>query len=198
MNKIKIDLPIIVEGKYDKIKLDSIIDGQIIKTDGFSLFNSKETQEYIKRVAEKYGVIVLTDSDSGGLLIRNRLKSLLPKEKIIHLYPPQIEGKEKRKKSPSKEGYIGVEGLSADVIRGLFKPLEAKEKNNERLVTKTDLYSDGLLGGENSSKMRLNFKKHLNLPDNISSNALLDAINMLCSFKDYKNIIETINNESEG
>lgn len=198
MNKIKIDLPIIVEGKYDKIKLDSIIDGQIIKTDGFSLFNSKETQEYIKRVAEKYGVIVLTDSDSGGLLIRNRLKSLLPKEKIIHLYPPQIEGKEKRKKSPSKEGYIGVEGLSADVIRGLFKPLEAKEKNNERLVTKTDLYSDGLLGGENSSKMRLNFKRHLNLPDNISSNALLDAINMLCSFKDYKNIIETINNESEG
>jgi len=198
MNRIKIDIPVIVEGKYDMIKLDSIIDGQIIKTDGFSLFNSKQTQEYIKRIAEKCGVIILTDSDSGGLLIRNRLKSLLPKEKIIHLYPPQIEGKEKRKKAPSKEGYIGVEGLDADVIRGLFKPLEAKKKSNGRLVTKTDLYSDGLLGGENSSKMRLRLKKYLSLPDNISSNALLDAINMLCSLEEYKRIIETISKESEG
>lgn len=198
MNRIKIDIPVIVEGKYDMIKLDSIIDGQIIKTDGFSLFNSKQTQEYIKRIAEKCGVIILTDSDSGGLLIRNRLKSLLPKEKIIHLYPPQIEGKEKRKKAPSKEGYIGVEGLDADVIRGLFKPLEAKEKSNGRLVTKTDLYSDGLLGGSHSSKMRLRLKKYLSLPDNISSNALLDAINMLCSLEEYKRIIETISKESEG
>ena len=193
MNKIKIDIPIIVEGKYDLIKLDSIIDGQIIKTDGFSLFKSEENRKYIQRIAQKNGVIVLTDSDSGGLLIRNHLKSLLPKDKIIHLYPPQIEGKEKRKNTPSKEGYLGVEGLSAEVIRSLFVPLENKATDNGRKITKTDLYEDGLLGGYGSSHKRDLIKKKLFLPDNLSSNALLDAINLLCSYEEYKKLI----NESE-
>ena len=129
MNKLKIDIPIIVEGKYDVIKLNSIIDGQIIKTDGFSLFKSEENKKYIRMIAENLGVIVLTDSDGGGLVIRNHLNSILPKDKIIHLYPPQISGKEKRKTSPSKEGFLGVEGISADVLRDLLAPFESKEKS---------------------------------------------------------------------
>lgn len=187
MNKIKIDIPVIVEGKYDVIKLNSIIDGQIIKTDGFSLFNSKETEEYIRSIAKKNGVIVLTDSDGAGLVIRNRISSILPKNKIIHLFPPQIEGKEKRKKVPSKEGFLGVEGISANTLRELFAPFETKSlTENTKKVSKTDLYEDGLTGSPNSAEKRNALKKRLGLPQNISTNALIDTINLLYSYEEYK------------
>ncbi len=187
MKKITIDIPIIVEGKYDVIKLNSIIDGQIIKTDGFGLFNSEETKEYIKKLAEKKGVIVLTDSDGAGLVIRNYLSSILPKDKIIHLYPPQIEGKEKRKNTPSKEGFLGVEGISADILRELFTPFESNiQKDKTKKVTKLDLFEDGLIGSLDSSNKRNMLKKRLGLPLNISTNALLDTINLLYSYEEYK------------
>ena len=187
MKKITVDIPIIVEGKYDVIKLNSIIDGQIIKTDGFGLFKSEETKNYIRQLAEKNGVIVLTDSDGAGLVIRNHLNSILPKEKIIHLYPPQIEGKEKRKNAPSKEGFLGVEGISADTLRNLFAPFESNvKKENIRKVSKTDLYEDGLTGYPNSADKRNALKKRLGLPQNISTNALLDTINFLYSYEEYK------------
>ncbi|MBE6718524.1 MAG: DUF4093 domain-containing protein [Ruminococcaceae bacterium] len=190
--KIKLDIPIIVEGKYDIIKLKSIIDGQIIKTDGFSVFKSDENKEYIRQLADKNGIIVLTDSDGAGLVIRNYLNSILPKEKIIHLYPPQIKGKEKRKVTSSKEGYLGVEGIDIDVLRSLFSPFE---KNNvcddtKRKVTKLDLFDDGLIGGQNSAEKRLWLKQYLNLPSNISTNALIDTINFLYSYEEYKAILE--------
>lgn len=190
MNKIKLDMPVIVEGKYDVIKLSSILDAQIIKTDGFSIFNSPDTRNMIKRIAEKNGVIVLTDSDGAGLVIRNHLNSFLPKEKIIHLYPPRIEGKEKRKATPSKEGYLGVEGISADALRALFSPLEARNGEERRLVTKAELYEDGLTGAPDSSKKRDLLKKELGLPPSISANAMLDAINLLCTYEEYKTIIK--------
>lgn len=193
MKKIQIDRPVIVEGKYDVIKLQSIIDGQIIKTDGFSFFKSEETKNYIRRAAQKNGVIVLTDSDGGGLVIRNHLSSILPKDKIIHLYPPQIEGKERRKNAPSKEGYLGVEGISAEILRSLFAPFEKKEKeSNDKKVTKLDFFEDGLTGCPDSGEKRDRLKKRLSLPKNISANALLDAVNLLYSYEEYKAIIQEL------
>ena len=192
MNKIKINLPVIVEGKYDLIKLQSIIDGHIIKTDGFSIFKSEENKEYIKKVAEKNGVIVLTDSDGAGLVIRNHLSSILPKDKIFHIYPPQIEGKERRKSAPSKEGYLGVEGISADVLRTLFAPFESNEPKDKTKVTKTDFFEDGLTGSIDSSTKRKALQKMLGLPSNISANALIDAINLMYTYDEYKNFIKEL------
>lgn len=191
MKKITVDIPIIVEGKYDVIKLNSIIDGQIIKTDGFGLFKSEETKNYIRQLADKKGVIVLTDSDGAGLVIRNHLNSILPKEKIIHLYPPQIEGKEKRKTTPSKEGFLGVEGISADTLRQLFTPFESNTKKEQtKKVSKTDLYEDGLIGLPNSVGKRNALKKKLGLPQNISTTALIDTINLLYSYEEYKTFLK--------
>lgn len=191
MNKIKINVPIIVEGKYDLIKLQSIIDGHIIKTDGFGIFKSEQTRERIRKMAEKNGIIVFTDSDGAGLVIRNHLKSILPGDKIFHIYPPQIYGKEKRKKSPSKEGFLGVEGLSADTIRLLFTPFENDTPLEEkRLVTKLDFFEDGLTGKAESKSKRLALQKRLGLPDNISANALLDTINFLYSYEEYKKFLK--------
>lgn len=192
MNKIKINLPVIVEGKYDLIKLQSIIDGHIIKTDGFSIFKSEENKEYIKKVAEKNGVIVLTDSDGAGLVIRNHLSSILPKDKIFHIYPPQIEGKERRKSAPSKEGYLGVEGISADVLRALFAPFESNEPKDKTKVTKTDFFEDGLTGSIDSSTKRKALQKMLGLPSNISANALIDAINLMYTYDEYKTFIKEL------
>lgn len=187
MKKIKLDIPVIVEGKYDVIKLSSIIDGQIIKTDGFSIFKSEETKSYIRQIAEKKGVIVLTDSDGGGLVIRNHLKSILPKDKVIHLYPPQVEGKEKRKTAPSKEGFLGVEGLDAHILRNLFAPFEnTKEDTPKKSVTKLDFFEDGLTGSPDSANKRNALKKRLGLPMNMSANALIDTINLLYSYEEYK------------
>jgi ribonuclease M5 len=195
MKKITIDIPIIVEGKYDVIKLNSIIDGQIIKTDGFGLFKSEETQNYIRQLAHKKGVIVLTDSDGAGLVIRNHLNSILPKEKIIHLYPPQIEGKEKRKNTPSKEGFLGVEGISADTLRQLFTPFESNiQKDKSKQVSKLDFFEDGLTGSPNSADKRNALKKTLGLPQNISTNALLDTINLLYSYEEYKAFLKESEN----
>lgn len=191
MNKIKIDIPIIVEGKYDLIKLQSIIDGNIIKTNGFSLFKSQENKKFIKTIAEKNGIIVLTDSDGAGLVIRNYLSSILPKDKIFHIYPPQIQGKEKRKTAPSKEGYLGVEGISADILRKLFEPfVQDTVQKNKRMITKLDFFEDGLTGCSNSAEKRSALLKMLDLPQNISANALLDTLNFLYSYEEYKEFIK--------
>lgn len=195
MNKIKIDIPIIVEGKYDEIKLQSIIDGQIIRVDGFSFFSSKENQNYVRKVAQKHGVIVLTDSDGAGLVIRNHIKSIVPKDKIYHIYTPQIKGKEKRKSAPSKEGFLGVEGQSVEVLQNLFLPfISSSAKENTKKVTKLDFFEDGISGSINSKEKRDWLKKRLDLPMNISSNALLNSVNLLLSYEEYKAIIKESEN----
>jgi len=195
--KIRIGMPVIVEGKYDVIKLGSILDAHIIKTDGFGVFKSKELAALIRDAAEKKGVIIFTDSDGAGLVIRNKLRSFLPKNKVINLYPPQVSGKEKRKKTPSKEGFLGVEGIDADVLRDIFLPFASDKSENERCITKTDLFEDGLTGGPNSAAKRMLLKKHLSLPDNISANALLDVMNLLYSYDEYKDFLNTINETQE-
>lgn len=180
--KLKIDIPIAVEGKYDKIKIASIADAQIVVTDGFGVFASDEKAALIRRLAEPRGIIVLTDSDGAGLVIRNYFNSILKKEKIIHLYIPQVAGKERRKKMPSKAGTLGVEGIDADYLRGLLEPFAAgadPQKPCGGEMTKADLYAAGLSGGAGAAEKRARLCRHLRLPDNMSANALLAAVNML-------------------
>ncbi|MBE6686916.1 MAG: DUF4093 domain-containing protein [Ruminococcaceae bacterium] len=189
--KLIINKPVIVEGKYDKIKLDSICEAHIITTKGFGVFKSEDTKELLKRVAERTEIIVLCDSDGAGRVIRNYLKSFLPPNRLIHLYIPDIEGKEKRKAAPSKAGTLGVEGIEADILRELLRPYAENAPTPKRAgITRLDLYKDGLLGGGNSAGKRLELQKRLNLPKELSSTALLDVLNILCSYDEYKELVK--------
>ena len=190
--KIKLDIPIIVEGKYDIIKLKSIIDGQIIKTDGFSVFKSDENKEYIRQLADKNGIIVLTDSDGAGLVIRNYLRNLLPPDKIIHLYTPRIKGKEKRKTAPSKEGILGVEGMELAWLERTLAPFADGGAKPRMQLTKADLYALGLSGGPNSEIRRKELSQLLDLPDNLSANALLEAICLLVTKEEFDRAVASL------
>lgn len=191
--KLKINRPIIVEGLYDKIKLDSIIDAPIIVTDGFGVFREHEKAALIRRAAERSGVIVLTDSDSAGMVIRNYINSILPKEQTTHLYIPQMPGRERRKKIGSKSGLLGVEGMDADLLRKLLLPFSegyADDAADTRgKITKLDFYLDGLSGGEGSAERRRALAKACGLPDNLSATALLAALNMLYTRDEYKGML---------
>lgn len=189
--KLKIDMPVIVEGKYDKIKLDSILDAHIITTKGFGVFTSPDMRDFLKKLSEKTPLILLTDSDGAGRVIRNHLRSFLPPDRIINLYIPDVEGKEKRKKAPSKAGTLGVEGMDAELLRELFRPYASgnSPRTSRGGITKADLYADGLLGGDNSQLKRHELAKKLSLPKEMSSNAFLDALNMILSYEEYKELI---------
>jgi len=194
MEKLLISRPVIVEGRYDKIKLDSILDANIIITDGFGLFRAREKSGLIRRIAKENGVIVLTDSDNAGLFIRNYINSILPKEQIINLYIPEKSGRERRKNLNSKANLLGVEGIDADLLRSLFLPYSNNLENvlnpaKRDEITKLDFYADGLSGGTESSKKRKNLALACGLPSNLSANALLAALNMLYSRDEYKRIL---------
>ena len=193
MEKIKISCPIIVEGKYDKITLSSILTANIIPTDGFSLFKKKEKAALLRRLAEAQGVIVLTDSDGGGKQIRAYLSEILPKDKVTHLYIPQIAGKERRKAHAGKAGLLGVEGIEADTLRALFLPLsdDAPEKAHGG-ITKVDFYLDGLSGAEGAEERRRAFALSLGLPADMTANALLAACNLLYTKDEYKEKINDL------
>lgn len=189
---IKLSQPVIVEGKYDVIKLSNILDALIIKTDGFGIFKDSEKQRLIRRLANEKGIIVLTDSDSAGFVIRNFISSCVPKEKIINVYIPDIFGKEKRKTERSKEGKLGVEGVPESVI------LEALRKagvtasvtdEKRRLITNVDLYEYGLSGRENSSRKRKKLLAALSLPERMSTSSLVKILN---SFVTYEEFIEKV------
>ncbi len=186
--KLKIDRPVIVEGKYDKITLSSVIDAHIIPTGGFSIFHQKEKLAMIRRLGEAHGVIVLTDSDGAGQLIRSHLSSTLPKEKIIHLYTPPIPGKEKRKKTASRAGLLGVEGIEAARLRELFAPFatDATQRPRGRRIEKSDLYADGLSGGPRAAARRQAMLAYFDLPRDMSANALLEALNLLYDYEEYQ------------
>ena len=193
--RLKIDRPVIVEGKYDKITLSAVIDAHIIPTGGFSIFNQKEKLALIRRLGEERGVIVLTDSDGAGKLIRAHLSSALPKEKIIHLYTPAIMGKEGRKKAPSKEGLLGVEGMAAERLRALFAPFAVggeAGKARGRAVEKRDFYADGLSGGEGAAARREQLAAYFSLPRGMSANALLEAINLLYDYDAYREALHAV------
>lgn len=191
--KIKIKEAIIVEGKYDKIKLSSIFDTLIIETTGFSIRGDKEKQRLIRKCAEETGIIVFTDSDRAGFLIRNFLNGSVPSENIKHAYIPQIEGKESRKEAPSKDGYLGVEGVDREIlINSVLSAAPRIFEGTGRKITKADFYALGLSGKENSEEKRDALKKKLGLPKNLSSTALIQTINQLMSFEEFENIIKSI------
>lgn len=195
---IKIDKVVIVEGRYDKIKLSSILDAVIIETDGFAIFNNKEKQLLIRRLAEAKGILILTDSDSAGFKIRSFIRGMVPAEQITNAYIPDIFGKEKRKTEPSKEGKLGVEGVKPEIIIDALQRAgvlcEATEEKERRKITKLDLYEDGLSGRENSEQLRLRLLKHLQLPERLTANALLQVLNTFLTYEDYKNAVKEINN----
>ena len=191
MEKIKISLPIIVEGKYDKIKLDSILDAKVITTGGFGIFNNAEKKALIKRLCEN-GVILLCDSDGAGKVIRAHIKSLLPPEKVINLYIPKIEGKEKRKREGSKEGTLGVEGMDAKLLRDLFCKYADASTAPREPITKQDFYLCGLSGGENSAAKRDALAALYDLPSGMTANALLDALNILSSLEEFEEKAKTL------
>ena len=188
MEKMKIDLPIIVEGKYDKIKILSIADACVIATDGFGVFKNSERLSLIKRLAEQSKIIVLTDSDGAGKVIRSHITSAIPKERIIQLYTPQVKGKERRKGTPSAEGYLGVEGTEAASLRRILLPFSSGMTNRDTVredITKADMFEAGLTGAPDSAEKRNELALSLGLPRGMTPNALLSALNVLMCREDF-------------
>ena len=185
MDKLKISLPIIVEGRYDKIKLTSLVDGNIITTDGFAIFNDKEKLSLLRRMA-KDGVILLCDPDGGGAQIRRFLSGALPSDKIYHLHIPAIPGKERRKRTAGRAGTLGVEGVDNEILRTLLAPFAGDAPPARAALTKADLYADGLSGGDGSADRRAAVAERLSLPKNLTPNAFLAAVNLLCSEEEYR------------
>lgn len=194
---ISVKEAIIVEGRYDRIRLSSIVDTPVIETGGFRVFKDREKQRLIRTIAEKRGILILTDSDSAGFVIRNFLRGTVPESMIRHAYIPQLSGKEKRKPEASKEGLIGVEGLSEELIIAAIRRSGAHiiGENNEKKggeITKADLYELGLSGRENSALLREKLLKSLGFPGYLSANALLTALNCIYSIKELKEILDKI------
>ena len=196
---IRLDRPVIVEGKYDKIALKNIVDALIITTDGFGIFKNKEKCDLIRRLARKNGVIILTDSDSAGAVIRSYIKKIVSDCEIINVYVPELRGKEKRKAKPSKSGLIGVEGMSPEIIEdalrksGVFS-VRAEER---RKITKADMFAFGLSGREDSREKRKSFLRQLGLPESLSSSAMLDVLNNSFTFEEFNKKAETFKNNGE-
>ncbi len=197
---IKIRQAVIVEGKYDKITLENVIDAVIITTDGFGIFKNKEKCALIRTIAEKHGVIVLTDSDSAGAMIRSHLKQICPAGSITNVYIPQLRGKERRKQKAAKQGLLGVEGMSRDVLLDAFKRSGIVTDETEKVgrrVTKGDLFDLGLSGGNNSAEKRDLLATALKLPTGISANALLDAINAVYSYDEFLRAVDLWRQETD-
>lgn len=183
MDKLRVRYPVIVEGKYDKITLSALFDTPVFATGGFAVFHNEGTRALLRRLAEAGPIILLTDSDGGGRQIRSFLAEILPPDRVIHLYVPQIPGKEKRKTKPGRAGLLGVEGMDPALLRNLFAPFlsDAPDRPAGTPITKTDLYALGLSGGADSQKKRAALALSLGLPADLPANALLDAVNLLFS-----------------
>ena len=187
---VKLKQAIVVEGKYDKNALRQIVDTAVFTTDGFGVMNDRTKLAFLRTVAERRGLIILTDSDGAGFVIRNYLKGALPKDRVLHAYIPDIPGKEKRKSAPGKEGKLGVEGMNPKVLlealRKAGADFEEEPLHQPRTsVTKADFYELGLTGGPDSQKKRLALLRYLNLPEHMSANALLEALNVLYSREEF-------------
>lgn len=192
---INIKEAVIVEGKYDKMRLKSVINATIIETNGFRIFNDKEKINLIKQLAEKQGIVILTDSDSAGFVIRNHLKGIVPKEQMKHAYIPQIKGKEKRKEKPSKEGILGVEGIDEARLLSALKNAGVTIDNTKcstSCITKKDLYRLGLTGRDNSKILRTELLKKLDLPPYITTNALADVLSSIITVSELEEIISKL------
>ena len=193
---VRIKEAIVVEGRYDKNTLSQIVDAPIFETSGFGIFKDKAQMALLRQVAEKRGLIVFTDSDGAGFVIRNHLKSAIPGKYLKHAYIPDIAGKERRKSAPGKEGKLGVEGMTPQVILEALKragaTMDGAEVTESRSITKQDLMELGLSGGPDASARRLALLKNLNLPEHMSANAMLQALNLLYDLDELKGIVNDL------
>lgn len=193
---VKIRQAIVVEGRYDKNTLSQIVDAPILETSGFGIMNNKENLELLRRVAKTRGLIVFTDSDGAGFVIRNFLKSAIEPKNLLHAYIPDVYGKEKRKSAPGKEGKLGVEGMPPDVILDCLRragaDFEDASGTSAGGITKQDLMELGLSGGKDSSFLRKKLLKKLEFPEHMSSNAMLQALNLLYTLPQLQEIMENI------
>lgn len=198
---IKIREAIVVEGRYDKNTLAQIVDAPILQTNGFGIMKDRERLALLRRVAQTRGLIVLTDSDGAGFVIRNFLKGTIPASHLKHAYIPDLYGKERRKTSAGKEGKLGVEGMRPEVILEALKNAGATLEDGTCLqshqITKQDLVDLGLSGGANSSQKRLALLKNLDLPEHMSSNAMLQALNLLMSLPQLKQAVEALEQDDD-
>ena len=198
---LKIREAIVVEGRYDKNTLAQIVDAPILETKGFGLFKDPKQLELLRSVAKKRGLIVLTDSDGAGFVIRNHIKSAIPAKYLKHAYIPDVAGKEKRKAAPGKEGKLGVEGMSPEVLLATLKNAgatiegESTARGNDQ-ITKQDFVKFGLSGGFNASERRKRLQNRLHLPEHMSANALLQALNLLLSREELAEIVREWDNEN--
>ena len=194
---VKIKEAIVVEGRYDKNTLSQIVDAPILETSGFGIFKDKQQLSLLRRIAETRGLIVFTDSDGAGFVIRNHIKSAIPGKYLKHAYIPDVMGKEKRKSAPGKEGKLGVEGMSREIIlealRRAGATIEGEEAPQSRQITKQDMMALGLSGGPDASAKRLALLKKLNLPEHMSPNAMLQALNLLYSLEEFKEVLHDLN-----
>lgn len=193
---VKIKEAIVVEGRYDKNTLSQILDAPILETSGFGIFKDKKQMKLLRQVAQKRGLIVFTDSDGAGFVIRNHIKSAIPGEFLKHAYIPDIPGKEKRKAAPGKEGKLGVEGMTKEVIlealRRAGATIEGEEAPESSRITKQDLMDLGLSGGADASAKRLALLKKLDLPEHMSANALLQALNLLMDQEELQRLVSEL------
>ena len=193
---VKIKEAIVVEGRYDKNTLSQILDAPILETSGFGIFKDKQQMALLRRIAETRGLIVFTDSDGAGFVIRNHIKSAIPGKYLKHAYIPDIPGKEKRKATPGKEGKLGVEGMSREIIlealRRAGATIEGEEAPPVRQITKQDLMELGLSGGPDASAKRLALLKKLKLPEHMSPNAMLQALNLLYNLEELTTIVDSM------
>lgn len=190
---VKIKEAILVEGRYDKNTLSRIVDAPILETSGFGIFKDKKQLALLRQVAENRGLIVFTDSDGAGFVIRNHIKSAIPARFLKHAYIPDIAGKERRKREAGKEGKLGVEGMTKDVIleslRRAGATIEGENVPAQQSITKQDMMELGLSGGTGSSEKRAALLKKLDLPEHMSANALLQALNLLYSLDELKRLL---------
>ena len=194
---VKIKEAIVVEGRYDKNTLSQIVDAPILETSGFGIFKDKQQMALLRRVAETRGLIVFTDSDGAGFVIRNHIKSAIPGKCLKHAYIPDVMGKEKRKAAPGKEGKLGVEGMSREIIlealRRAGATIEGEQGSETHQITKQDMMALGLSGGPDAGAKRMALLKKLNLPEHMSANAMLQALNLLYSLEELEEIVSNMN-----
>ena len=193
---VKIKEAIVVEGRYDKNTLSQIVDAPILETAGFGIFKDKQQMALLRRVAENRGLIVFTDSDGAGFVIRNHIKSVIPAKFLKHAYIPDIYGKERRKSAPGKEGKLGVEGMRPETIlealRRAGATMEGEAAAPQNQLTKQDLTELGLSGGADSSAKRLALLKKLDLPEHMSANAMLQALNLLYTLDELSELVREL------
>lgn len=193
---VKIRQAIVVEGRYDKNTLSQVVDASIFETSGFGIMKDKAQLALLRKVAKERGLIVFTDSDGGGFVIRNFLKSAIPPQQLLHAYIPDIHGKEKRKAAPGKEGKLGVEGMSPQVILDALRRCGATFEESDTPVkggiTKQDLFDLGLSGGKDSAQKRKELLKRLELPEHMSANAMLQALNIFYSLADLEEVVKAL------